>query len=206
MRIDEITKKDFDDRMAIRGHKIHSGSFGSVYVRDASGTVYKLFKEEDSAYLKFIEIAVANPNRHFPVFKSRVFSARFDDADYRGIKIEKLDPLEQSDAPYSNEWQAYLLSGMIVLRNSYDTDSELIDAVIEDDNSFKSDSQDWRKHTDEVAARSYIADLKNRYSSFLEAGYIISKNMGRYYLDIKFGSPNVMKRGSVLVYSDPLCI
>lgn len=86
------TLKDATKRLAASGYKcIGGGSFGDVFYKSGSDYVLKLFTNNDRAYIAFVKLAVANPNKYFPKFYSSLI--RVNDK-YSAIRMEYLEPLK----------------------------------------------------------------------------------------------------------------
>lgn len=70
------------------------GSFGAVMRHPDKDYVVKLFSAEDRAYEAFVELAMANPNPHFPRFPGGILR---EWRDFRVVRIEPLKPIWSAD-------------------------------------------------------------------------------------------------------------
>lgn len=68
---------------------INRGANGAVYQKPGTSYVLKLFDSRDQAYLSFVELAMANPNPHFPRFFGKLVPVT---EDYSAVRIEFLEP------------------------------------------------------------------------------------------------------------------
>lgn len=82
-------------------HIIGRGSFGRVFYSPSWNYVIKVF-EKDDAYLKFVNFAINNPNKHFPKFLKnpknipQFLTRKLHAPDYLVVvKIEKLEEIEE---------------------------------------------------------------------------------------------------------------
>lgn len=68
----------------------NDAAYAQVYAKPGAAYVIKLFKSHDTAYMAFVDLARANKNIHFPVFKGKMI--RVTD-QYHAIRIERLTPV-----------------------------------------------------------------------------------------------------------------
>lgn len=86
------TMKDAAKRLAASGYEcLGGGSFGDVFYKSGADYVLKLFTNDDRAYIAFVKLAVANPNKYFPKFHGSLI--RVNDR-YSAIRMEYLEPLK----------------------------------------------------------------------------------------------------------------
>jgi hypothetical protein len=68
--------------------KFGEGWYAAVYAKEHGATrVLKLFKTNDVAYLKFVNMTIQNPNIHFPKFRGKLMKIT---KDYYAIRMEML--------------------------------------------------------------------------------------------------------------------
>jgi hypothetical protein len=90
--LDEITRPDtMDNAQAIlekAGYKlIGAGWYADVYAKPDADHILKLFSVTDTAYPKFVNMTIQNPNIHFPKFKGKMMKVN---EHYYAIRMEKL--------------------------------------------------------------------------------------------------------------------
>ena len=93
--LDEITRPGtIDDAHEIlkkAGYaQIGDGYYAEVFAKPGADHVLKLFNSRDKAYQAFVNIAIQNPNTHFPKFKGKMMKIT---NNYYAIRMEKLSEL-----------------------------------------------------------------------------------------------------------------
>lgn len=96
MRLDELTLPS-DIKSA--GRILKAAGWGEdstglnslVYYRDDKNYILKLFKSRDNAYWAFLELVLANPNKHFPKIIGK--PKKVTDA-YYAVRMERLEPIK----------------------------------------------------------------------------------------------------------------
>lgn len=73
--------------------KIGKGSFATVWGKLGEDFLIKIFDNSDKAYPAFVNLAMKNPNDHFPKFKGKVTKVN---EKYSGIRVERLEPMSES--------------------------------------------------------------------------------------------------------------
>ena len=93
--LDEITRPGtIDDAHEIlkkAGYaQIGDGYYAEVFAKPGADHVLKLFNSRDKAYQAFVNLAIQNPNIHFPKFKGKMMKIT---DNYYAIRMEKLTPI-----------------------------------------------------------------------------------------------------------------
>lgn len=176
--LDEVTRPSLIQAQYIlynNGYKhIGEGLFARVYAKPQEPIVLKLFSNDDRGYLAFLRLAERNrDNIHFPVFRGKLITVT---PEYSAVRMEKLSRISGREYDTIEIIKIYLNH----IRNNVPidkmTNSETIDEIYE---LFNNDVQ-----------------LKEACDSL---GYYAREN--GVYLDIHSG--NIMKRGNILVFTDP---
>ena len=83
---------DARDILRRAGYKqLGSGTFAYVYAKQDAPNCLKLFVAKDTAYIEFINLAMSNPNPHFPKFKGKLMKIT---NHYYAIQMERLSPID----------------------------------------------------------------------------------------------------------------
>src|SRR4051812_24193386 len=70
----------------------NASGFGRVYGRPDDDYVVKIF--EDTSYLRFLDLVLKRPNRHFPIMKGKPTKIS---GEIWAVRLEKLEPVDGSN-------------------------------------------------------------------------------------------------------------
>lgn len=184
MKLNELTlPKDraaAGDILSNAGYKrLGSGSFATIWHKEGSNQVLKLFDGSDHAYYDYIQLCNAHPNPHFPKFFSKPIKIN---AMYRAIKTELLT---KPDITYT---QSECLDDYTRLRTQFHNDEGIKKALGD------------RYEEAFGSAIKYLKDPIFKQALDLITDELIIKK--GYFSDIH--PSNFMERNGVLVFSDPV--
>ena len=181
--------------------KAGEGVFAQVMVHE-NGTVYK-FWAKDSAYEKFIEFVEKNPhNPHLPKLKSKVkeltafFKKPKDFPDkIKYVKMEKLEPIS-SETYFTGSTELFatdVIYGIFQSVDFKDSVGTLLRELEEEE------GKELRKEMHDAIVSLYdTAVAMEKFPGLSSNGY----KKGTLNRDLHSG--NIMKRGNVLVLTDPV--
>jgi len=184
--LDEITRPDtMGNAQSIllkAGYKqIGDGWYADVYAKPDADHVLKLFSVTDTAYPKFVNMTIQNPNIHFPKFKGKMMKVN---EHYYAIRMEKLTSLVK-----------------LMLDHGYDILGDIEDYIYGYANYGKS----WPE-TDvrgkEVTEE--IAQLEKTQPGITKACDLISHLIKSGVAGIDLHPGNLMMRGDTIVFTDPV--
>ena len=186
--LDEITRPDMikaDEILKKEGYKpVGNGMYANVYAKPGDDYVLKLFKAKDEAYKQFVNMAVNNPNEHFPTFKG-ILTKVTD--EYYAIRMEKLEPLNMG-YDYANSVElSRVLTAYIY---NYTSSSRVRLAPTAEKTKYR-----------ETMSR-LIDELEEKQPGIKKACELVTSILSGNRLDLHPG--NIMMRGPVVVITDPV--
>lgn len=185
--LDEITRpnsmSDAEQVLTKAGYKkIGDGWYADVYAKSDADHILKLFSVTDTAYPKFVNMTIQNPNIHFPKFKGKMMKVN---EHYYAIRMEKLT------------W----IGKLMLDRGSSDIVGEIEDYIY----GYAAHGKSWPE-TDvrgkEVTEE--MAQLEKTQPGMAKACDLIADLIkgGDPGLDLHPG--NLMMRGDIIVFTDPV--
>jgi len=138
----------------------------------------KIFQSRDKAYIDFIKMVLANPNIHFPKFRGRLIKIN---NFYYAVRMEKLKTTRSTK-----------ISGIIDEYLRYGRD------MLEYGEERKKQIERYETYKNILKYFEKEPELKKA------CDIIISNLFPKYYNDVH--DSNIMKRGSTIVLTDPVCI
>jgi hypothetical protein len=179
--LDEITRPDTMDNaqqiLTKAGYKqIGAGWYADVYAKPDADHILKLFSVTDTAYPKFVNMTIQNPNIHFPKFKGKLMKVN---EHYYAIRMEKLTSFDKT-TDIAGEIEDYIGGYANYGKSWPETDVR-------------------GKEVTEV-----IAELEKTQPGITKACDLISHliRSGAAGLDLHHG--NLMMRGNTIVFTDPV--
>lgn len=184
MRIDELTRpKDRTEAGNILSNagykKLGSGSYATIWHKEGSDQVLKLFDGSDHAYYDYIDLCNKHSNPHFPKFFSKPIKIN---GVYRAVKTELLSK------PNISYTETECLDDYTRLRAQYRNDEGIKKAL------------GGRYKEAFGSALKYLEDETFKKALDLITDELIIKK--GYFSDIH--PSNFMERNGVLVFSDPV--
>lgn len=175
---------DAAEKLKASGWFFHDkGGLGTVFAKEDTPYVLKLFDNQDRAYIAFVRLVQQHPNIHFPKFVGKLI--RINNI-YSAVRMERLEKSNGKINSSDGKHIAFYLS-----QNYYFKRMESGEITFDDFNPRYEETYDYMQANPELK----------------EACDLISDHLLKIYsLDI-FGisdDSNLMLRGDVIVITDPV--
>ena len=179
--LDEITRPDtMGNAQSIllkAGYKqIGAGWYADVYAKPDADHILKLFSVTDTAYPKFVNMTIQNPNIHFPKFKGKMMKVN---EHYYAVRMEKLTSFGKT-MDIVGEIEDYIYGYANYGKSWPETDVR------------------GKEVTEEMA------QLEKTQPGITKACDLISKLIRSGLVGIDLHPGNLMMRGDTIVFTDPV--
>ena len=179
--LDEITRPDtMGNAQSIllkAGYKqIGAGWYADVYAKPDADHILKLFSVTDTAYPKFVNMTIQNPNIHFPKFKGKMMKVN---EHYYAVRMEKLTSFGKT-MDIVGEIEDYIAGYANYGKSWPETDVR------------------GKEVTEEMA------QLEKTQPGITKACDLISKLIRSGLVGIDLHPGNLMMRGDTIVFTDPV--
>lgn len=182
----------------------NDSAFGRVFGRPDDDYVVKIF--EDTSYLRFLDLVLKRPNRHFPIVKGKPTKIS---GPLWAVRLEKLEPVNGSNIELRWRADEYLANFI----NLAQAEQELYHGSTKGGGAGLPHYGDaWRSPDDQrlnyepiTRLRQDAMPLEQHYPDLAEALRIIATNLLiPNHIGSDLHEENCMQRGATIVITDPI--